>query len=111
MILLIDDIREFAHIPRNEYTLAKTVEVGLEVLKSEEKCSEVWLDHDMGFNSTIWPVVDYMVHRARSNSPLDIDTIFVHSANPYGARTMITALSQWYPKVYRNTVTNLFKAT
>jgi hypothetical protein len=43
---------------------------------------ELWLDHDLGEDDTIWPVVEVLERAAFEERPLDIGVINVHSANP-----------------------------
>jgi hypothetical protein len=57
--------------------------------------AKLGLDHDLGVDDTIWPVVELLVRAAFEECPFDIGIIHVHSANPAGARKMVQALQHW----------------
>lgn len=55
---------------------------------------ELWLDHDLGYVPSIGidsiiPVVQYIEQRTADEDPLDIDEIFVHSANPSAVNRIV----------------------
>jgi hypothetical protein len=64
---------------------------------------ELWLDHDLGGDDTIMPVVTLMEEAAFSGRPFHIGTVFVHSANPIGADTVVRSLTRWNYHVRRTT--------
>ncbi|WP_432984325.1 cyclic-phosphate processing receiver domain-containing protein [Dactylosporangium sp. CA-233914] len=95
MRLLIDDLRDFldpapAHV-------ARTSAAGAELLRRHraEPIDELWLDHDLGGEDTIWPVVELLERAAFDGEPFTITTIYVHSANPPGAAKVLQALRRW----------------
>lgn len=90
-ILVIDDIREFEGA-----THAKTATAGLRLLQ-EQEWDEVWLDHDLGGDETIRPVVAWMEENHPANEPI----IHVISLNPVGANYIVAALRSAYD-VYRS---------
>jgi hypothetical protein len=53
------------------------------------------LDHDLGEDDTIWPVVEVLERAAFNGRPLDIGIINIHSANPAGTTKMAQALRHW----------------
>jgi hypothetical protein len=46
-----------------------------------ERIDHLWLDHDLIGNDTVGPVVDLLVHRARTGSPLNVGQIHIHTVN------------------------------
>ncbi len=56
---------------------------------------ELWLDHDLGGEDTIWPVVEVLERAAFDERPFDIGVVFIHSANPPGAAKIGQALGRW----------------
>lgn len=44
---------------------------------------------------TVLPVVELLERAAFEESPFDIGTVYVHSANPPGAAKMVQALGRW----------------
>ncbi|WP_313069147.1 hypothetical protein [Kitasatospora gansuensis] len=49
------------------------------------------------------PVVTLLEEAAFHGQPFDIGTVFVHSANPTGAATVVQALTRWNYRVRRAT--------
>jgi hypothetical protein len=47
--------------------------------------TELWLDHDLGGEDTIRPVVLFLEEACFNDEPFDIETIYVHTASPVGA--------------------------
>lgn len=95
MIVLIDDLRSF--VDGRAAEVARTSSAGVELLEQNRstRLDEVWLDHDLGGEDTIWPVVEVLERAAFDERPFDIGVIVVHSANPAGAGTMTQALRHW----------------
>ena len=75
-ILVIDDLRTM-YFPA-EY--ARTSEEGLAML--EQQWDEIWLDHDLGGDDTISPVVNRLCEMSFLGTPVDVGCIIVHSSNP-----------------------------
>jgi hypothetical protein len=94
-ILLIDDLRSFVDGRRAE--VARTSAAGVALLSRyrHERVDELWLDHDLGGDDTIWPVVEILERAAFDGEPFDIGLITIHSANPAGAPKMAQALRHW----------------
>ncbi|WIM93416.1 hypothetical protein ACTOB_005393 [Actinoplanes oblitus] len=98
MMVLIDDLRSFADGRTAE--VARTSAAGVALLDRlrEQRIDELWLDHDLGDDDTIWPVVAVLERAAFEERPFDIGLILIHSANPGGAAKMIQSLRRWaYP--------------
>ncbi|MFJ7969073.1 cyclic-phosphate processing receiver domain-containing protein [Streptomyces sp. NPDC096324] len=64
---------------------------------------ELWLDHDLGGDDTIMPVVTLLEEAAFNGRPFQVGTVFVHSANPIGAETVMRSLARWSYRVERAT--------
>jgi hypothetical protein len=90
-VLVIDDRRVMAF----PAVYARTLGEGLRLIE-ERPWRQVWLDHDLGGDETIMPIVELLEQRALDGRPLPIGTICVHSANPPGAMTISAALERWY---------------
>lgn len=98
MIVLIDDLRSFGDGRVAE--VARTSAAGVELLGRlrGRRIDELWLDHDLGDDDTIWPVVEVLERAAFQERPLDVGVVVVHSANPAGVARMVQALRRWdYP--------------
>lgn len=98
VIVLVDDLRSFVDGRRAE--VARTSTAGVELLDRHrnDRLDELWLDHDLGGEDTIWPVVEVLERAAFEGHPFDVGVIVVHSANPAGAAKMAQALRRWdYP--------------
>ncbi|MEU4681140.1 cyclic-phosphate processing receiver domain-containing protein [Micromonospora sp. NPDC023737] len=94
-IILVDDVRSFADGRKAQ--VARTSSAGVEALESSrgQRLDELWLDHDLGGDDTIWPVVEVLERAAFEEQPFDIGVVFVHSANPAGAARVMQALRRW----------------
>ncbi|MGR6318195.1 hypothetical protein Q2K19_01845 [Micromonospora soli] len=94
-VVLVDDLRSFvdcrvAHVVR-------TSRAGIEALERNrgQRLDELWLDHDLGEDDTIWPVVEVLERAAFEERPFEIGVVYVHSANPAGAEKIMQALRRW----------------
>ena len=94
-IVLVDDLRSF--VDGRLAQVARTSAAGVEVLARHrgQRLDELWLDHDLGEDDTIWPVVEVLERAAFEARPLDIGVVYVHSANPAGADKIMQALRRW----------------
>jgi hypothetical protein len=97
-IVLVDDLRSF--VDRRPAEVARTSSAGVELLHRQRnhRLDELWLDHDLGGDDTIWPVVEVLERAAFERRPFDVGVVIIHSANPAGATKMAQALRRWnYP--------------
>lgn len=94
-IVLVDDLRSF--VDGRSAEIARTSAAGVELLSRywDQRLDELWLDHDLGEDDTIWPVVELLERAAFEESRFDIGIINIHSANPAGAAKMAQALRRW----------------
>lgn len=93
--VLVDDLRSF--VDGRVAHVARSSRAGIEALERHrgERVDELWLDHDLGENDTIWPVVEVLERAAFEGRPFDVGLVYVHSANPAGAEKIIQALRRW----------------
>ena len=101
VILGIDDLRPLPRATR----IARTSHDGIRLLEEHRDrfIDELWLDHDLGGDDTIMPVVTLLEEAAFNGQPFHIGTVFVHSANPIGAETVVRSLTHWSYHVRRAT--------
>lgn len=94
-VVLIDDLRSF--VDGRDAEVARTSAAGVALLHRcrGRRLDELWLDHDLGADDTIWPVVEVLERAAFEERPFDIGAIHIHSANPAGAAKMAQALRTW----------------
>nr|BFD96480.1 hypothetical protein KitaXyl93_78400 [Kitasatospora sp. Xyl93] len=101
VILGIDDLRPLPRATR----IARTSREGVRLLQAHRDgfIDELWLDHDLGGDDSILPVVTLLEEAAFDGRPFRIGTVFVHSANPVGAETVVRSLTRWNYRVRRAT--------
>jgi hypothetical protein len=94
-VVLVDDLRSFTD--GRSADVARTSAAGVAVLQRyrDERVDELWLDHDLGENDTIWPVVEVLERAAFEGRPVDVGVVYVHSANPTGAAKVALVLRRW----------------
>ncbi|PZG13028.1 hypothetical protein C1I95_24545 [Micromonospora craterilacus] len=99
-IVLVDDLRSF--LDGRNAEVARTSAAGVELLnRYRDGClDELWLDHDLGGDDTIWPVVEILEQAAFEKRPFDIGVINVHSANPVGVAKIAQVLRHWGYRVH-----------
>ncbi|MFE5325381.1 cyclic-phosphate processing receiver domain-containing protein [Embleya sp. NPDC056575] len=102
IILGIDDLRPLPWATR----IARTSADGIRLLHEhrDRYVEELWLDHDLGGDDSILPVLTVLEEAAFDGRPFRIGTIFVHSANPTGAEAVVRSLTRWNYRVRRATV-------
>ena len=63
---------------------------GVELVErcQNKRLDELQLDHDLGENDTIWPVIEVLERAAFDGQPFDVGVINIHSVNPAGATKM-----------------------
>ncbi|WP_435821765.1 cyclic-phosphate processing receiver domain-containing protein [Micromonospora taraxaci] len=100
VIVLVDDLRSF--VDGRSAAVARTSAAGVELLERYRgrRLDELWLDHDLGGDDTIWPVVEVLERAAFDERPFDVGVINVHSANPAGAAKIAQVLRRWGYRVH-----------
>ncbi|MFF4182769.1 cyclic-phosphate processing receiver domain-containing protein [Streptomyces sp. NPDC001691] len=101
IVLGIDDLRA---LPGATH-IARTSREGVRLLEEHRDVAidELWLDHDLGGDDSIMPVVTLLEEAAFNGRPFHIGMVFVHSANPSGAATVVRSLHRWNYRVRRAT--------
>ena len=92
LTVLVDDVRDFRD--DRPALVARSSPQALALLDEleGERIDHLWLDHDLAGTDTIGPVVDLLVHRARTGSALNVGQIHVHTINPLAGAEMAVAL-------------------
>jgi GDP-D-mannose dehydratase len=105
MKLFVDDFRE---APKG-WVLAKTITQAIKIL-STMSVDEVSLDHDIifetadrkiGFSEENFTAVAW--HIAAMPEEIRPKTVFIHTANPTGAKNIESILEKYVPKLIRDT--------
>lgn len=101
MIVLIDDERSFRLPPALDTLVFRTSSEALAWLDANPtaQITQLWLDHDLGGDDTIMPVVNAIERRIIFETPLAIDEVIIHTANPVGAQQLENILSNHYPTI------------
>ncbi|MFD7875838.1 cyclic-phosphate processing receiver domain-containing protein [Streptomyces sp. NPDC059766] len=101
VVLGIDDLRPLPWAT----SIARTSREGIQLLEEHRDSfiDELWLDHDLGGEDTIMPVVTVLEEAAFNGRPFRIGAVFVHSANPIGAETVVRSRARWNYRVRRAT--------
>ncbi|MFG1761456.1 cyclic-phosphate processing receiver domain-containing protein [Micromonospora echinofusca] len=99
-IVLVDDLRSF--VDGRSAGVARSSAAGVELLDRYrgQRLNELWLDHDLGGDDTIWPVVEVLERAAFEDRRFDIGVVYVHSANPAGATKIVQVLGHWGYQVH-----------
>lgn len=99
MQIVIDDLRT---LPVQADHL-RTSQAGLDWLRTYDKVPLdcIWLDHDLGGEDTIMPVVDYLCELAYNGTPFPVSVIKVHSMNPVGSENVVRSLVRYGYNVRR----------
>ncbi len=100
LTVLVDDVRGFKD--RRPALVARSSPEALRLLDEleGERIDHLWLDHDLVGKDTVGPVVDRLVHRAKTGSPLNVGQIHIHTANiGAGYRMGVVLRAAGYPVV------------
>ncbi|MFD7415607.1 cyclic-phosphate processing receiver domain-containing protein [Kitasatospora purpeofusca] len=99
VVLGVDDLRPLPRATR----IARNSRDGVRLLEEhrDRYVDELWLDHDLGGDDTIMPVVTLLERAAFEGRPFRIGEVLVHSANPVGAATVVRSLTRWGYRVRR----------
>lgn len=104
--ILIDDLRNMkeACVPvlaPEGLIVSRNSRDALNAIRSTpEGFYAMFLDHDLGIVESIGidsinPVIDYLCEQAFNGSPVPVDTIFIHTSNPVGAKQMLASLTRY----------------
>lgn len=88
-VVVIDDVR--THVDPSATHLRNSHEALAWLAAHEGQIDELWLDHDLGGEDTVRPVVAWLEERVATGTAPDIAVIYVHTANPVGAQYILTS--------------------
>jgi len=106
MILVIDDVKTFPFPDDVEVIYARTLSDGYRLLT--ENLDQLWLDHDLGGDDTIRPLVLMLAEAAYNGQPWSIGRIIICSLNPVGIDWIFSTLSPYYDLVICNDPESVF---
>lgn len=95
-VLVIDDEKRFNFPDDWDVTYARTLHDGTAQLVSDDTLDEVWLDHDLGGNDTIRPLVLWLAEQAFNTRTYPIGEIVICSLNVPGQQWIYSTLSPYY---------------
>ena len=80
LTVLVDDVRGFRD--ERPALVARSSQEALALLEGlgDKRIDDLWLDHDLGGEDTIRPVIDLLVRLARKGSP-NVELVHIHTAN------------------------------
>jgi hypothetical protein len=92
LTVLIDDTRSFGD--NRPCRVARTSAQGVALLTSlrHSHIDELWLDHDLGGDDTIWPVIRLLEHASLGGQPLDVGMVHVQATRSGPAHRMLISL-------------------
>lgn len=104
--ILIDDLRNLKEdhisvLAPEGLIVSRNSRDALNAIRSTpEGFYAMFLDHDLGIVESIGidsinPVIDYLCEQAFNGSPVPVDTIFIHTSNPVGAKQMLASLTRY----------------
>jgi len=101
--VLIDDVRSFRDA--RPALVARTSAAGVVLLESLRPTliQDLWLDHDLGGEDTIWPVLRLLEDASLRGSPFDIGTVRIHAARSGPAHRMGVSLRRAGYRAERST--------
>jgi hypothetical protein len=106
-VLVIDDVKEFTFPADCSVDYARTLDDGVLLLRAILQTSlinasaefELWLDHDLGGDDTIRPLVLALAESAFYGDIYPIDRVVICSANPVGVKWIQSTLERYYSVV------------
>ena len=104
IVLLVDDERDFRDgviPPDASVHTCRTSGDAIRFLDSASidgtRIDQVWLDHDLGDNDTIMPLIDHIEAMYHEDRLPEIREFVIHTSNPAGRVRMIRALAHIGP--------------
>jgi hypothetical protein len=98
-VLVIDDVKKFTFPADCEVFYARTLKDGYEWLSALYAVDELWLDHDLGGEDTIRPLVLDLAEDAFNEMPYEAGLIVICSLNIVGVEWIESTLSPYYRTV------------
>jgi hypothetical protein len=100
--VLIDDVRCFRdHRPAR---IARSSAAGVTLLRElqDARIDHLWLDHDLGGDDTIWPVVRFLTDESPGALATSIGLIHIHASRSGPAHEMSVSLRRCGYRVERS---------
>jgi hypothetical protein len=103
LIVLVDDVRSFRD--NRPCRLARSSVDGVALLHElrAHHIDELWLDHDLQGEDTIWPVVHLLDDAALAGEPFDVGIVYVHASRAGPAHEVVVSLRRAGYRVVRQT--------
>lgn len=81
LTVLIDDVRGFRD--KRPALIARSSQEAMDLLEGlgQKRIDHLWLDHDLGGEDTIGPVVALMLQLAETGTRLNVGQVHIHTAN------------------------------
>ncbi len=103
LTVLVDDVRSFrdGRPCRVARSSASAVEL---LVKLRGQCiDELWLDHDLVGDDSVWPVVRLLEDAHLAGEPFDIGVIHVHASRPGAAHQVLVSVRRAGYEAVRST--------
>ncbi len=88
LTVLVDDVRCFRD--GRACLIARSSQAGITLLTGlqRQRIEHLWLDHDLGGDATIWPVIRLLEDAAEAGHPFDIGVCHIHASRSGPAHQM-----------------------
>ena len=103
LTVLVDDVRSFRDDRRCRIARSSAAAVLLLMELRSQHIDDLWLDHDLVGDDTIWPVVHLLDDAALAGRPFSIGTVHVHASRTRPAHEMVVSLRRAGYRVERST--------
>ncbi len=108
LTVLVDDVRSFrdgrpCRVARSSSTAVEFL-LGLR----DHRIDELWLDHDLVRDDTVWPVVRLLEDAHLAGEPFDIGVIHVHASRPGAAHQLLVSVRRAGYEAVRSTNSRLW---
>lgn len=94
--LMIDDMRSFARTMSEDVAYARSSGAGIKAIRDDGPWDEVWFDHDLGGEDTIYPVVLWLLENAFYGQIAPIGECVIITANPVGRQMLEESLRKYW---------------
>ena len=92
LTVLIDDTREFRDGRRRPVARSSADGVALLLELRDQHIAHLWLDHDLGGDDTIWPVVRLLEDAHLQGTPFDIGLVHIQASRSGPAHRLAVSL-------------------
>lgn len=108
VVVLIDDVRRFRD--DRACLVARSSSAGVALLESLRggRIDELWLDHDLVGDDTIWPVIRFLERAYLAGAPLAVGQVLVHASRSGPAHEVVVSMRRLGYDVVRVTSLRIF---